>query len=131
MVPIIPQITCCCVPRIDQVPRMLCIVMTISHYYKFPFIQKHPSRCVLRKRCSPVNLLHISIMMMMMNCFCGMADRRIAFRLISSPDYCEQGLSHCSDNHYSTAPHQKIFYKNTYGRLPLFHNKMKYSFHKS
>ena len=30
------------------------------------------------------------MMMMMMNCFCGMVDRRIAFSLISSRDYCQR-----------------------------------------
>ena len=32
----------------------------------------------------------ITSMMMMMNCFCGMVDRRKAFRLISSRDYCQR-----------------------------------------
>ena len=69
------------------------------------------------------------IMMMMMNCFCAMVDRRKAFSLISSRDYCQrsspsrisdtpragfepvQNLSSgfvevlcSSDNHYTTAP---------------------------
>ena len=30
------------------------------------------------------------MMMMMMNCFCGMVDRRKAFSLISSRDYCQR-----------------------------------------
>ena len=29
-------------------------------------------------------------MMMMMNCFCGMVDRRKAFSLISSRDHCQR-----------------------------------------
>ena len=35
------------------------------------------------------NLLHLQ-MMMMMNCFCGMVDRRKAFSLISSRDHCQR-----------------------------------------
>ena len=31
-----------------------------------------------------------TIMMMMMNCFCGMVDRRKAFSLISSRDHCQR-----------------------------------------
>ena len=30
------------------------------------------------------------MMMMMMNCFCGMIDRRKAFRLVSSRDHCQR-----------------------------------------
>ena len=30
------------------------------------------------------------IMMMMMNCFCGMVDRQKAFSLISSRDHCQR-----------------------------------------
>ena len=32
-------------------------------------------------------------LMMMMNCFCGMVDRRKAFSLISSRDHCQRSLS--------------------------------------
>ena len=45
-------------------------------------------------------------MMMMMNCFCGMVDKRKAFTLISSLDYfrfCWMKLC-SSDNHYTQAP---------------------------
>ena len=69
--------------------------------------------------------------MMMMNCFCGMVDRRKAFSLISIRDHCQrsspwrifdtplagfdpvQSLSSGlvewsrSDNHYTTAPQMK------------------------
>ena len=30
------------------------------------------------------------MMMMMMTCFCGMVDRRKAFRLVSSRDHCQR-----------------------------------------
>ena len=30
------------------------------------------------------------LMMMMMNCFCGMVDRRMAFSLISTRDRCQR-----------------------------------------
>ena len=30
------------------------------------------------------------MMMMMMNCFCGMVDRQKAFSLISSQDHCQR-----------------------------------------
>ena len=33
---------------------------------------------------------NIGMMMMMMNCFCGMVDRRKAFSLISSRDHCQR-----------------------------------------
>ena len=68
---------------------------------------------------------------MMMNCFCGMVDRRKAFSLIFSWDHCQRSSPsrisdtpqamvwtyrepefrliwmklHSSDNHYTTAPH--------------------------
>ena len=32
----------------------------------------------------------VYMMMMMMNCFCGMVDRRKAFSLISSRDHCQR-----------------------------------------
>ena len=32
----------------------------------------------------------VKLMMMMMNCFCGMVDRRKAFSLISSRDHCQR-----------------------------------------
>ena len=69
------------------------------------------------------------MMMMMMNCFCGMLDRRKAFSFISSRDHCQRSspsrisdtpsrvwtcaepefrlswMKLCSsDNHYTTAP---------------------------
>ena len=35
-------------------------------------------------------LMIMIIMMMMINCFCGMVDQRKAFSLISSPDHCQR-----------------------------------------
>ena len=40
------------------------------------------------------------VMMMMMNCFRGMADRRKAFSLISSRDHCQK----CSPSRISDTP---------------------------
>ena len=34
----------------------------------------------------------VMTMIMMMNCFCGMVDRRKAFSLISSRDHCQRSL---------------------------------------
>ena len=36
------------------------------------------------------SLFGFTLMMMMMNCFCGMVDRRKAFSLISSQDHCQR-----------------------------------------
>ena len=36
------------------------------------------------------NVKSVMMMMMMMNCFCGMVDRRKAFSLISSRDHCQR-----------------------------------------
>ena len=68
----------------------------------------------------------IMMIMMLMNCFCGMVDRRKAFSLISSREHCQRSspsqisdtrgagfepefrlswMKMCSsDNHYTTAP---------------------------
>ena len=75
------------------------------------------------------------MMMMMMNCFCGMADRRKAFSLISSRDHCQRSspsrisdtpsrlwtcaepefrlswMKLCSsDNHYTPVPFSAFIY---------------------
>ena len=49
--------------------------------------------------------------LMMMNCFCGMVDRRKAINVISSRDHCQNSefrlnwMKLCSsDNHYTVAP---------------------------
>ena len=34
--------------------------------------------------------LNVSLMIMMMNCFCGMVDQQKAFSLISSQDHCQR-----------------------------------------
>ena len=36
------------------------------------------------------NIINMMMMKMMMNCFCGMVDRRKAFSLISSRDHCQR-----------------------------------------
>ena len=65
--------------------------------------------------------ISVMMMMIMMNCFCGMVDRRKAFSLISSRDNCQSRVWTCaepefrlswmklcsSDNHYTTAPQLK------------------------
>ena len=37
-----------------------------------------------------ISLMKMTIMMMMINCFCGVVDRRNAFSLISSRDHCQR-----------------------------------------
>ena len=76
-----------------------------------------------------IKFLNLKYIMMMMNCFCGMVDRRKTFSLISSRDHCQRSspsrisdtpsrawacaepefrlswMKLCSsDNHYTTAP---------------------------
>ena len=84
----------------------------------------------------------IFLMMMMMNCFWGMVDRRKAFSLISSPGHCERSLPSrisntpragfepefrlCriklrrSDNHYIMSPQYKVLYLMSHFIFPTF-----------
>ena len=39
-----------------------------------------------------INAVHLAHAQMMMNCFCGMVDRRKRFSLISNRDYCKKSL---------------------------------------
>ena len=64
------------------------------HYFVFPCRHENCHQHVRwRKICWFFDLMMMMMMMMMMmimNFFCGMADRRKAFRLISSRDHCQR-----------------------------------------
>ena len=61
---------------------------TLLQMNYFRFISLRP---LYRNLCF-ANIIAITMMMMMMNCFCGMVDRRNAFSFISICDHCQRSL---------------------------------------
>ena len=75
-------------PKMDQILKIGKMIAII----KFVIGSNVPARNsgVLSRYLGYNNWLTPLMMVMMMNCFCGMADRRKAFSLISSQDHCQR-----------------------------------------
>ena len=64
--------------------------------YKDIYLKKSPNRALStftdngQFLTKPQEMANALMMKMMMNCFCGMVDRRKAFNLISSRDHCQR-----------------------------------------
>ena len=88
-------------------------------------------RCIANSCCKTSNKnterldYDVLILLMMMNCFCGMVDRRKAFSLISSRDHCQRSSpSQISDTPLARfEPGQNMQYWQ-----PLHHGALKFSF---
>ena len=71
-----------CIPyKLLKLNFAICLVFSLSSWWQQPLRKTYVALLPLGNQ---------ELQTMMMNCFCGMVDRRKAFSLISSRDHCQR-----------------------------------------